>query len=73
MMISFGFFKDRITSKPFNINLSFRVVVEWAEHAEPQWRTEEYRIEKLVMNKYDTTFFLLLIEVAQREVEKEAH
>lgn len=49
------------------------MVVEWAEHAEPQWRTEEYRIEKLVMNKYDTTFFLLLIEVAQREVEKEAH
>lgn len=25
------------------------------------------------MNKYDTTFFLLLIGVAQREVEKEAH
>lgn len=48
-------------------------VVEWAVHAEPQWRTEECGIEKLVMNKYDTTFFLLLIEVAQREVEKEAH
>lgn len=52
--------------------MSFRVVVEWAVHAEPQWRTEEHRIEKLVMKKYDTTFFLLIL-AAQREVEKEAH
>lgn len=32
----FVIFLDRITRKPFNINLSFRVVVEWAVHAEPQ-------------------------------------
>lgn len=72
MMTILLFFLVRVTRKPFNINPSFRAVVEWAVHAEPQWRTEECRIEKLVMNKYDTTFFLLLIEVAQREVEKEA-
>lgn len=49
------------------------MVAEWTVHAGPQWRTTEFRTEKLVMNKYDTTFFVLLIEVAQREVEKEAH
>ena len=73
MMFLLFFLLGRITRRPFSINLSFRAVVEWAVHAEPQRRTEECGIEKLVMNKYDTTFFLLLIEVAQREVEKEAH
>lgn len=72
MLIMF-LLKNRITRKPFSINPSFRVAVEWAVHAEPQWRKEECKIEKLVMNKYDNTFFLLLIKVAQREVEKEAH
>lgn len=46
-------------------------VVEYMQS--PQLRVEECRIEKLVMNKYDTTFFLLLIEVAQRGLEKEAY
>lgn len=69
----FVIFSDRITRKPFNINLSFRVVVEWAVHAEPQWRTEECGIEKLVMNKYDTTFFPFSLSRLPRERWKRKH
>lgn len=53
----FYFFQDRKTRKPFNTNLSFRTVVARVVLAQPQWRTRECRITKLVMNKYDTTFF----------------
>lgn len=33
-----------------------KAAVEWTEHAEHQWATEGSGTEKLVMNKYDTTF-----------------
>lgn len=46
------------------------MLVEWTEHAVDQSRTDECRIEKPVMNKYDTTFFPLLIGLAQKEVQK---
>lgn len=49
-----------------------RRAVEWTEHAEHQWAIEGRGIEKLVMNKYDTTFLLLLIKVAQRGAAEEA-
>lgn len=48
-----------------------RVDVEWTVH-EHQWVTDRSGSEKLVMNKYDATFLLLLIGAAQREVREEA-
>lgn len=36
-------FLDKITTKTLNINLSFRMVIEWAIHADPQWRNVELK------------------------------
>lgn len=49
-----------------------RTAVEWTQHEEYQWATEGSSIEKLVMNKYDATFLLLLIGAAQRGAAEEA-
>lgn len=52
---------DSIRRSPLDNITSFSAVAEWTAHAEIYWQPEECGIEKAVMNKYDTTFFLLLI------------
>lgn len=46
--------------------------VEWTVRAEHRAVTDRRGSGKLVMNKYDATFLLLLIGAAQGEVGEEA-
>lgn len=48
----------------------FRVDMEWIAHAEHLWLTAGGRIEKPVMNKYDTAFLLLLIGAPRERWER---